>query len=63
MIKKPTKRQLQYWDNILHDYKLGEGRGRSSLVDYEGSAEDLNAIERKIISKKTGRANPKGRAD
>lgn len=63
MITKPTKRQQEYWDNILHDHKLGAGRGRSTLVDYRGDSNDLNGIESQVVSKKTGRKKPKRQAE
>jgi hypothetical protein len=63
VVNKPTKRQQKYWDKILHDHRLGKDRGQSSLVDYRGGHEDLNNIERGIVSKKTGRTRPKRQSD
>jgi hypothetical protein len=63
MINKPTKRQLEYWDKILHYNKLGEGRGRSSLVDYRGGAKDMDIEQTKQIVKKSGRTKPKQGAE
>ena len=60
MIEKPTPEELRYWNKVLHDHRLGKGRGRSSKVDYVGGGEELTGAERRIVSKKAGAVKPKG---
>lgn len=61
MIKKPKKRQEQYWDKILQGYGLGEGTGRSSKVDLVGHLNELTLEEIKEAVKETHLKRPKGR--
>jgi hypothetical protein len=56
MIEKPTKEELRYWEQVLHDHRLGKDRGRSSKVDCVGGQDDLAGVERARISKRIGRS-------
>jgi hypothetical protein len=60
VIEKPTKEDRDYWEQVLHDHRLGMGRGRSSKVDYYGGSQELYLTEKKAISEKTGRVDPSG---
>jgi hypothetical protein len=60
VIEKPTKEHREYWEQVLHDHRLGMGRGRSSKVDYYGGSQELDLTEKEVVSKKTGRVNPSG---
>ncbi len=59
-LKKPTKEQTEYWEQVLHDHRLGMGRGRSSKVDVIGGQEDLYGAEQRRAAKKIGRVRPDG---
>ena len=63
MSKKPTLEQQEYWDNILHDHRLGMGRGKSAKIEYVGGDEGVRSAERKMFSKNAGRVKPKGGAE
>jgi hypothetical protein len=62
VIEKPTKEEKEYWEQVLHDHRLGMGRGKSSKVDYFGGTQELDLTEKEIVSKKTGRVKPPGMA-
>ncbi len=63
MTRKPTKRQQDYWEQVLIDHRLGMGRGTSSKVDYVGDSRDLDVEQSQAVTKKSGRKKPKGGAD
>lgn len=33
-VDKPSKEELEYWDRVLHDHRLGVGRGRRKWLVY-----------------------------
>lgn len=55
MLKKPSKESTEYWEQVLHDHRLGMNRGKSSKVDYAGGEEDLKGRESQQVSKKFGK--------
>lgn len=59
VVDKPTKQELRYWEQVLHDHRLGMGRGRSTKVDFVGGDSDLLVTEHKVVAKKVGRKKPK----
>ena len=69
-IRKPTKRQQQYWDNVLHDHNLGMDSGDGSSktsgkrrVEYAGGLNELEIIESQEFGKKSGRRKVEGQPD
>ncbi len=57
---KPTSKQEQYWDQVLHDHRLGMGRARSESIEYVGGEEGVRLAEQRLVSKRAGRTRPKG---
>lgn len=33
-VDKPSKEELSYWENVMHDHRLGMGRGRRKWLSY-----------------------------
>jgi hypothetical protein len=64
-VDSPSKEELAYWDQVLHDHNLGMDRGRSGKIDgerrltYVGNAQELEVVETKAIRKRAGRHSPK----
>jgi hypothetical protein len=70
-MQKPTKRQQEYWDNVLSEHNLGLDRGRAGKsqengkrrLNHIGNDRDLEIEISKIITKKLGRKKPKQGAE
>lgn len=61
MVNKPTKEELAYWEQVLHDHRLGKNRGKSSKVDCVGGQDEMVGIERTRVLKRLGKPwKPKG---
>lgn len=61
-MRKPTKSQQEYWDNVLHDHRLGMDRGTkvgSKKLEYRGDTNDLDVVQSQEIAK-VGSQKPKG---
>lgn len=61
MTRKPTKRQQDYWEQVLLTHRLGMGRGTSSKVDYKGTSKDVDDAYTKEIGEQSGRKKPEGK--
>jgi len=68
-MRKPSKRQLEHWEEVLHDHKLGMGQGIGgktkdgrAVVNYAGTLTDLGVIEEQEFGRVAGRVKPKGDA-
>jgi hypothetical protein len=60
--RKPTKRQQDYWDQVLQDHRLGMGRGTTSKLEYWGDSKDLD-VQSQRVTDKSGRRKPKRQSE
>ena len=61
VIKKPTRDQRKYWDNILIENGLGADVGRDKNADLIGHSRELDLAVNKYIARKKGPKRPRGR--
>lgn len=63
LVEKPTEEETEYWNQVLHDHRLGMGRGKSTKVDYLGGENELKSAEHDLVIRKKGRrVKPTGAA-
>lgn len=68
-MRKATKRQQDFWEDVLSQHNLGLDRGRAGKsqedgkrrLNHIGDEQDLEREVRRIINKKIGRVTPKGK--
>jgi hypothetical protein len=71
MPRKPTQKQIEYWDNALSDHNLGMERGRGGKdpitgdrwLNYRGDTNTLETQESINLMKRLGKRSKGARPD